>query len=205
MISSKHYSRLVQGKLYLCFWLSLSHAAVQSNSEIQSFLQALKTLTVDQEMKGSYKSALTVADFILNGDSNFCEMLICLAAFSFKWSVTVPLWRLLPAPLKGLFERISAVCAFSDLDLSFRSASDLGADSFPTICSLSRLLSTLIANIREPLESSPALMKQISTSLEFYEPKVKFVARIRSLGVEAGCELPNLLHFLHHRKAFPFL
>lgn len=172
---------------------------------MQSFLQALKTITVDQEMKGSYKSALSVSDFILNGDSNFCELLLGLAAFSFKWSVTVPLWRLLPVSLRSLFEQVSSIFAFSDLDLSFCSASDIGAGNFPSFCSLSRLLSTLISHVREPLESSPFLMKQISTSLEFYEPRVKLVARIRSLGVEVGCELPNLFHFLHHRKAFPFL
>lgn len=172
---------------------------------MQSFLRALQGLTVDQEVKGSYKSALSVADFILNGDNNFCEMLLGLAVFSFKWSLTVPLWRLLPDRLRNICEKLSFLCAFSDLDLSFRSSSEMTHDSFPQFCGVPKLLSTLISHLREPLESSPALMKQISTSLEFYEPKVKFVVRVRTLGLEVSGELPNLLHFLHHRKAFPFL
>lgn len=172
---------------------------------MQSFLRALQGITVDQEVKGSYKSALSVADFILNGDGSFCEMFLGLAMVSFKWSLTVPLWRMLPDPLRNIFENLSLLCAFSDLNLSFLSGSEGNFDYFPQFCRVPKLLSTLISYIREPLESSPALMKQISTSLEFYEPKVKFVVRIRNLGVEVSGELPNLLHFLHHRKAFPFL
>lgn len=195
----------MQGKLYIGLWLELGHSLVQSSPDIQSLLSSLSRLSDDQEVKLSYKTALTASDFMLRSCTCPCELLLDLAVLSLKWSLKVPLWHLFPPPISSFLQHLSQTCVFSDLDLSFTHICELNHLLYPHITTLSNIISFLITNLREPLECYPALMKQLVTSLEFYEPKVKFVGRIRSFGMEITCELPNLLHFMHHRKAFPFL
>lgn len=193
----------MQGKLFLCFWLSITHARIRTNPHISDFLAVLKQLERDQEVKCSYKSTLSVSDFLLRSGENIGSLLLEQAVMTLKWSISVPIWTLIGQFIGKIGDWLSAYCVFSDVDMAFESAH--GGDFFPAAWKAANLFERLVTEVREPLESSPSLMKPLQTSLAFYEPKVKVVGRIASLGIEVSLELPNLSELLHHRKAHAFL
>jgi hypothetical protein len=163
----------------------------------------LKQLEKDQEVKCSYKSTLSISDFLLRSAENIGSLLLEQAVMTLKWSISVPIWTLIGKFIGKIGDWLSAYCVFSDVDMAFESAH--GGDFFPAAWKAANLFERLVAEVREPLESSPSLMKPLQTSLAFYEPKVKVVGRIANLGVEVSLELPNLSELLHHRKAHAFL
>ena len=193
----------MQGKLFLCFWLSISHTRVRDNPHLRDFLAELKQIDRDQEVKCSYKSTLSASDLILRSGENLASLVLEQAVLTLKWSLTVPIWHLIGDFVGKVGDWLSALCVFSDVDMAFDSAH--GSTAFPASWQAARLLEQLVTEVRQPLESSPSLMKPLQTSLAFYESRVKVVGRIASLGIEVSVELPNLSELLHHRKAHSFL
>lgn len=193
----------MQGKLFLCFWLSISHTRVRDNPHLRDFLVELKQIERDQEVKCSYKSTLSVSDLVLRSGENLASLILEQAVFTLKWSLTVPIWQRFGDFAGKVGDWLSAFCVFSDVDMAFDSAH--GSTFFPKGWQIARLFEKLVTEVRQPLESSPSLMKPLQTSLAFYEPRVKVVGRIANLGIEVSVELPNLSELLHHRKAHSFL
>lgn len=192
----------MQGNLFLSFWLAINHTRIRDNPEFASFLTVLNQIKRVQELKVSYKTTLSVTDFMLRSSENIGTLLLEHAVIALKWSLTVPVWKLVSDSLSRFGDWLSTACLFSDVDMSFDSASN---ELFPETWKIEPLLARLISEIRQPVESSPSLMKQLHTSLDFYQPLVKVVGRIAQLGLELSVELPNLSDLLLHHKAHSFL